>query len=459
MSTQENNPLIEVYGALFKSAGLDVDENDRVVKSMSEGSLPATIEIDEQVKSIALPTYPNLTSEDADKLVFFHPFKENIFNGESRLVAYLRRAYNNNVNEAMFKLMLDIVNVAIGAEVDHKTLTNAQKELLTKLGTVDSKFKDTLNTIVKNAFKGQKELFPIKITLAKGAKGKGKHLCSGYITSPLLEAVNVASSLPKPKIGTTTIRKGDIDTFKALLGLVLPKGFKDGSIELFVDISDAPIIDTLIKVMKKVPEQSNQMAKTMFGGKYPIYGKDEAAINFKESYIEVDWIDDEFEVASYRKFYELIPQQEGNEGVSNAAPTNLKRQEIKITPQPKVKPKYSVNDTPPWEEQQAPQQVQTQHGYAQQGQPEPAPKKSGILAALLPESQSRRNNYQDDRRGGWLNNVPQQNRYDDRYDNRYPNNPRGNYYGQSSRGDDYMSSLTGNGGRPSIYGDRYGRKW
>ena len=154
--TQENNPLIEVYGALFKSAGLDVDENHRVVKPLSEGSLPATIEIDEQVRAIALPTYPNLTSDEADKLVFFHPFKENIFNGESRLVAYLRRAYNNNVNEAMFKLMLDIVNVAIGAEVDHKTLTNAQKELLTKLGAVDSKFKDTLTTIVKNAFKGQK---------------------------------------------------------------------------------------------------------------------------------------------------------------------------------------------------------------------------------------------------------------------------------------------------------------
>ena len=457
MST-ENNPLIEVYGALFKSAGLDVDENDRVVKTMSEGSLPTTIEIDEQVRAIALPTYPNLTSEDADKLVFFHPFKENIFNGESRLVAYLRRAYNNNVNEAMFKLMLDIVNVAIGAEVDHKTLTNAQKELLTKLGTVDAKFKDTLNTIVKNAFKGQKELFPIKITLAKGAKGKGKHLCSGYITSPLLEAVNADASLPKPKIGTTAIRKGDIDTFKALLGLVLPKGFKDGSIELFVDISDAPIIDTLIKVMKKVPEQSNQMAKTMFGGKYPIYGKDEAAINFKESYIEVDWIDDDFEVASYRKFYELIPQQEGNEGVSNSAPANLKRQEIKITPQPKVKPKYSVNDTPPWEDQQTPHQVETQRGYVSQGQPEPAPKKSGIMAALFSNSR-RRNDYQDGGRGGWLNNAQPQNRYEDRYDNRYTNNPRDAYYGQPPRGDDYMRSLTGNGGRAPIHGDRYGRKW
>ena len=453
--TQENNPLIEVYGALFKSAGLDVDENHRVVKPLSEGSLPATIEIDEQVRAIALPTYPNLTSDEADKLVFFHPFKENIFNGESRLVAYLRRAYNNNVNEAMFKLMLDIVNVAIGAEVDHKTLTNAQKELLTKLGAVDSKFKDTLTTIVKNAFKGQKELFPIKITLAKGTKGKGKHLCSGYITSPLLEVVNAAASLPKPKIGTTAIRKGDIDTFKALLGLILPKGFKEEGIELFVDISDAPIMDTLIKVMKKVPEQSNQVAKTMFGGKYPIYGKDEAAINFKESYIEVDWITDDFEVAGYRKFYELIPQQEGNEGVSNSAPTNLKHQEIKITPQPKVQPKYSVNDTPPWEEQQ----VETQRGYVAQGQPEPAPKKSGIMEALRAVSRNRRGDYQDDRRSGWLNDTQPQNRYDDRYDNRYPNAPRDNYYSQPPRGGDYMSSLTGNGGRPPLYNDRYGRKW
>lgn len=463
MSTQENNPLIEVYGALFKAAGLDVDENDRVIKSMTEGSLPATVDIDEETKAIALPTYPNLTAEDADKLVFFHPFKENIFNGESRLVAYLRRAYNNNLNEAMFKLMLDLVNVAVGAEVDHKTLTNAQKDLLTKLGSVDSKFKDTLNTIVKNAFKGQKELFPVKITLAKGgknSKGKSKHLCSGYITSPLLESINATTTLPKPKIGTTTVRKGDIDTFKALIGLLLPKDFKETGIELFVDISDAPIIDTLIKVMRKAPEQSNHVAKVMFGGKYPIYGKEEATINFKESYVEVDWITDDFEVSSYRKFYELIPQQEGNEGISNAAPTNLKRQEVKITPQPKVQPKYSVDDVPPWEDQpvQVPAQPnQPTHQQVPQQPVAPVQKKPSLLDALLPDPPQRQ--YQG-QQNGWLNNQPQQSLYDNRYDNRYTNAPRNPYYEQP-RGNDYMASLTGNGGRPSMYESPYdrNRRW
>lgn len=371
--------MLEIYESILNTTGFVVDDNGHVRTVLNDKSLPASIKIDDEHRMVVMPTHANLRSERVMDFVFFHPFQENLARGESRVMQFLRRELNRNFGSRVSALLLAIVDIS--ANINHAELSAEQKDLIAKMGKIDTKLAESINRIVRALHKRNNRATPVFLSLKKAHTYKGKkHGRAAIWSFPLADEIysvieqSKKSKDYKPKVFGVEVRKSDLDTLKKITDVFFPHSQEENEWVGISDATDAPYMESFVRALATYPKHTNKIAETFFAGKHHVYSSEVAKSNLETVYLDVSWINDKFTVADWRKEYLLIPIQDGNEGVSPVENTTREietkttpKEEVNITPRSTRKwedvtsssqGNASKEDTPPWETKETKRQCE-----------------------------------------------------------------------------------------------------
>lgn len=315
--------MLSLYEKILILCGYEVDDNGQVRKKLRQ-SLPVSLSIDGVSRNLVLPTKTNLTTGDIASRVFFHPFQENLMRGESRVVSAIRKEFIATYGSSVASLLCDIVDISSGS-VKHTDLTTYQREVIGHIGEIDARFKTDFNKVIENMFRKSSRNTPVSLSLRKGIEIGGRtHSRAAIWSSPLFdEVLEVAERMKEskdyaPRLCGVSIRKGDVKTYLKLCETFFPDiTGKDNPYYGFSDATDAPYFEAFVRSMLTLPKHINQIAKGFYG-KDGVYSKEINKENLESTYLNIDWLEkiSPFTVMDWRKEYLLIPQQDGNEGLS-----------------------------------------------------------------------------------------------------------------------------------------------
>ena len=314
--------LLTVYESILRTCGYEVDDDGIVRKATSKKKLPVTMTVDNETRTMCLPTQAALRSENSMAYIFFHPFQENLIHGESRIMAAIRKELIHTYGVSVAAMMDDIVKIAAGA-VEASELTMLQRDFISKLGPVDQRFTEDFFHILEKLAKRSTNNTPIMLSLRKGAEINGEKYSRAAIwSSPLVEEIKKGIEESKrtkdtPKILGVSIRKKDIDTYLGICDAFFPKiDTKDNPFFAYSNATDAPYCEAFVRSLRTLPEHLNNIAKLFYDGKHHVYSAEIAKQNLTLSLLDIDWIGENFSVNEWAKEYRLIPMQDGSDGIA-----------------------------------------------------------------------------------------------------------------------------------------------
>lgn len=341
--------MLEVYDRILTTVGYVVDETGRVRRPFANGKeLPVTYNIDGDQRALVMPTYDNLRSPDVVNLVFFHPFRENLARGESRVLASLRKELNHSYGVSVAVLMTEVVKIAAG-HISQADMTIGQRDIVSKIGKIDERFVNDFNKIVQNLAKRKGVSTVVSLSLRKAQSINGTNYSRAAIwSSPLADEVADVEQKMRgnkdytPRIFDVNVRKGDMKFYRNLVDVFFPEiaTASSGGFYGYSNAMDAPYCEALVRSLKTLPVHLNNIADIFFGGKHPVYPKAESEEILNTINLKVDWIEDDFTVAKWKDEYCMIPVQDGNEG---AAPVE---EQVPAASQASVQRKWETITTP-----------------------------------------------------------------------------------------------------------------
>lgn len=289
--------IFDFYKSVLGTAGAYVDRHDQVNLTFGgDSSIPFTVE----GKRLVLPTREHMTA-DQSEMVLFHPLKENILAGESKVMSKFRDAVNTNLNVVLNKLLGNMV--AIGAQQrTHDRVTPDQLEVLKIFKDADKNTVDFFERLDTALAKHEDKGF-IHIFVKKKATLKGKaYRRAAIISFPLYE--EIVKSMGGTTLLGVKFRKKDIALFKLLLetvfpGLDTPDHYSRGD-----ESGIAPTLDALMRGVLAVAEHINDLAA--------LFTPLEKA--FEDCLIPSEWLDDLGNLEQFEAEMRLIPMQAGNDG-------------------------------------------------------------------------------------------------------------------------------------------------
>ena len=163
--------LLTVYESILRTCGYEVDDDGIVRKATSKKKLSVTMTVDNETRTMCLPTQAALRSENSMAYIFFHPFQENLIHGESRIMAAIRKELIHTYGVSVAAMMDDIVKIAAGA-VEASELTMLQRDFISKLGPVDQRFTEDFFHILEKLAKRSTNNTPIMLSLRKGVRNQ-----------------------------------------------------------------------------------------------------------------------------------------------------------------------------------------------------------------------------------------------------------------------------------------------
>ena len=314
-TNNSTQPLLDFYESILKLGGFVVGEDGLVSSTLSGEKTPANIKVDGHPKRLCIPTDQILKANQWDNLIAFHPLNENLFlaRGESRVVEYLRKAYNYRMNVVLHLLFREALVLASSPAL-HKNINSNQMGLLTALKEADEKslhnwerIADTLS--VSNTRDNIASLYLKK----QGNIGDVKYARIGVWSFPLYEALVKSQG----EVQGVKVRKKDLEVYKRLYEFIIPSLNDASYYQVGSNSTSAPYMDALLKVMWKLAEPVNAYIDLMFGGKTYMPEKDRKDIH-DYAYFASDWLDSAGDLNQFEKYVRLIPIQDG---VEKPAPT------------------------------------------------------------------------------------------------------------------------------------------
>ena len=257
--------LLSVYESILNTAGFVVDDQGLVSTILSGDKVPAVIEVmehDEPVsKRLVLPTNEQLSAPGGwASRIAFHPLKENVVRGESKIVEYLRQAISYRLNIVIRGLMEETMKFAL-SPAHHKGLKSKQMQLIGAANEANE-------TTIKNFEKIMQVVSPVNtrasftsIYLKKlGKIGDNAYSCVAVINFPfyndLLEA--------EKEFHGVKLRKADFKVYQNLLEYIIP-GIQDrNEWQLGVNASIAPFAESLIRITDKIGKVLNKTTDILF---------------------------------------------------------------------------------------------------------------------------------------------------------------------------------------------------
>ena len=259
--------LLQVYECMLKQAGFEVDDDGFVYTVLSGERRPAMVHLEvdgEPVsKRLVLPTNTQLKAGTGwDNRIAFHPLKENVISGESKIIEYLRHATIVRANMVFRTLIEQILNYGLSFnQANSKAIKKVDSEkikLLDLIKDADQTTLDNFNKIMKQvAVTNMKSGF-VSIFLKKMGKIKNtSYSCVGKINFPFYRDLQ---DVEKTFHGVKNLRKKDIETYKKIIEFIYPDINDELKCQVGVNESIAPFAEALVMVTDKLGQELNRVA-------------------------------------------------------------------------------------------------------------------------------------------------------------------------------------------------------
>lgn len=326
--------LLDFYGAVLRSASLEVEDNGCVNVSLPGQEGPKLID----GQRLVIPTKEQLSNPNWDDRIAFHPVEENILRGESKTIETLRRAFNTRINLSICTLLYELMTLA-ASKADQAKLSPDQIQILTLVPEATEKDTDFLKALFKKMAFDNPAQSPVSLYIKRGGRTGDKGWRRlGVASFPLFqELTNGEPKVFGVKPPSTKVR----DNVTKLLNYILPNQNAPESYSRGSDDETAPYFDALLKLFVALSEPINDACHAFAT----------AITDTDGILLEADWID---AAADLTQFKRLIPSLKGNQGnaaedqepEANAAPAPAPAQQQAQRPAPAPAPAPAHNWVP-----------------------------------------------------------------------------------------------------------------
>lgn len=328
--------LLEKYTEILNFCSWDVNEQGEVYSEMIPGQRKMILVGEKQ---LVLPTAENLRRYDPKKMIYFHPFQEQINRGESEVITRLRTALSVRINYITFGVSQALFSI-LTHKSDHSQFNPEQRDLLTSVMEIDDKTLENYTQFVLSTFKESVASYFVSIYLKKGGLYRGeKHARVGVVNFTFDEKLE--------KFSNKLARKGDVPVFKSMLEFVYPESSTDK--EAWNDYSDdlsIPWLHCLLKTAFLFFDRTNTLIE-----RYKAFSPVLEDFEVNPSLFTQQWIDDFEDLSALRGEIRKLPVLKGNEGsvVEKDSATRALAEQIQEAPPPRetVRPVLEAPDTPP----------------------------------------------------------------------------------------------------------------
>ena len=374
--------LLTTYEHMLNLGGLIVSPDGLVSVALSDKNMPALINVKEDngyvEKRLVLPTKQQLQLEGGwDRRIAFHPLKENLFTGESKVVEYLRKAINFRFNQVIQELIDQSLVYASSTEY-HKKLNSDQLSLLEAVKEADQTMINNFRKILKQVKPTDTKNSFVSIYLKKLGKINGEnYACVGNVTFPFYnELINSEKEFHGVKL-----RKNDFACLQRILEFIIPNiGVKE-YYNVGISESIVPFAECLIRLTNKLGNELNKVT-TLLYKKSTHIPKEERDLIYNLLYFNDEHMPVFDNIDSLLPEIRLIPQLPGNE------PKERQQSNMSIT-QPVIEKEEEMipQHRNTWEDVSATPQMQTQPQVSQPTYQQPVAQSPIQPMVQMPPSQ------------------------------------------------------------------------
>ncbi len=287
--------IIDLYKSILECGNLTTDKDGYV--SVKITNSPVLI----SGKRLVLPTQKQLTSNNWQEEIKFHPLSENILRGESEIITKLRSVFNIRLNYTFAAIAQNLFSI-VASTAEHHLLNPEQSEMLSAIQEVDETTLDLFNKITIAAIKDSPEKAFINVFLKRGGTINGKKYSRvGVVTFPLYEELKNAE---QDTIYGIKLRVKDKLAIKQLFEYILPNLDVAESYNFGTDSNIAPFLHALMGTVLNVGSKFNDVLE--------LFSKE---IDDSEMLLFAsDWVPTFENLGEMLPQIRLIPTQIGNEG-------------------------------------------------------------------------------------------------------------------------------------------------
>lgn len=292
--------IIDLYRSILNCGGLNTDDEGYVSVKFDTKQSPVLV----NGKRLVLPTHKQLTSENWNDKIIFHPLSENILRGESEVITKMRSVFNIRLNYTFGVIAQNLLSI-VSSVSDHKKLNPEQSEVLSAILEADETTLLSYTKIMLNLISESPEKAFINIFLKRGGSiGGKKHSRVGIVTFPLYEELKKTQET----YCGVKLRAKDRQALIQLYQYILPMIDTEEAYNFGSDSSIAPFLDALMGTVLGIASKMNDVLE-LFG---------DFIDDGKELVFESDWVEAFENLAVMVPQIRQIPVQTGNEGKSKA---------------------------------------------------------------------------------------------------------------------------------------------
>ena len=337
--------LLSLYEAILDYGTMKVDKNGFVKNAYGTGNESILIE----GKQLVLPYSDQLRNFNPNEKMIFHPMAENIFKGESQVVALMKQKIMTKVNISSCYLLQTLINILASPDL-HSQMNPQQAELFNMGMDADTKTLTNFVKIMTHAVKNKPDKGFVSMYLNRGASFQGKRCTRVSVVSfPFYEQLVKEKEVPNG-FPIDHLRIKDKETLVKLFEFVFPELEKQEAYNYGTNNSTIPYLDALMFGSSKITSRLNDLVEI-----YKDYIED-----YEQCLFSSDWVDAMRDIDSLKSEILRIPVQHGSDGT--LAPVS--GSEVEQSNQAQPMPVLQMNQIPI---QQPQQQIQKPQSTAPKG--------------------------------------------------------------------------------------------
>lgn len=309
--------LLKTYEEILEFVGCSADLKGNVYVNVVGHKDPLTLD----GLRVCLPTEEQLASANPSEKIIFHPLRENLAGGESKVVSKLRSVLKVRMNYVIGVLATNLMHLAASPDL-HKQLSPDQLELVIALKDADDKTAKALTQMIVAGTKLKADKLFVDLFLNRGESIRGQRYSRvGIISFPFLKDLDAD---PERLYGVKWPRAKDRETVKKLFLFMFPNAdqtdeYSEGSVS-----RTAPFLDAMLQSALRVAAPINDLLE-MYGS----FIDDADALKFP-----AEWVDVFYELESLSGEIRRTPAQAGNDGHQPAQQAQTPTHSYVVPPAP-----------------------------------------------------------------------------------------------------------------------------
>ena len=289
--------MLTTYQQILEFAGCLTDSRGNVEMNVVGHKEPLTLD----GLRVCLPTEEQLASANPSEKIIFHPLRENLAGGESKVLGKLREVLKVRINYVVGVLATNLIHLAASPDL-HRQLSPDQLELVIALKDADEKTAKALTQMIVAGTKLKADKLFVDLYLNRGGSVRGQRFSrAGIVSFPFLKDLDADE---ERLYGVKWPRAKDRETVRKLFLFMFPNAdvvdeYSEGSLSRL-----APFLEALLRSALRVAGAINDLVE-MYGS----FIDDSDALRFP-----ADWVEVFDELDGLAGEIRRTPPQAGNDG-------------------------------------------------------------------------------------------------------------------------------------------------